>query len=159
MGQQREPQGVGGPFVSIATFCERVLQETDGVHTLVRVVDSYRLDPLQGVALPPEAKPAFETYLYVAVKSGDFVGSVTVTVKLRRPSGSYPAKDILQTPMELMGGQHGATLVAKIAFGVEEVGLHWADIELDGKLVTRVPLYVEMRSTQPPESSATTDAH
>jgi len=30
----------GGPYVQVAAFCEQVLQERDGVHSLIRIIDT-----------------------------------------------------------------------------------------------------------------------
>jgi hypothetical protein len=148
---QSEPQGVGGPFLTIATFCERILNERDGVNTLVRVVDRYYVEPLPAeVHLPPDVKPGFQTFLVIVVKSGDFRGQATVTIRRRNPSGEYPDKQ-MSVPLDFKGDEHGTSLNIGMTFPATEVGLHWVDVELDGRLLTRVPLRVEHRSK--PESS------
>ena len=46
-----------GPFVQVAAFCERVLRETDGVLSLIRIVDV--ITHKEGGENPPRDMPPF----------------------------------------------------------------------------------------------------
>jgi hypothetical protein len=151
-------QGIGGPFVTVAAFCERVLEEKDGVNTLVRVIDRYWIEQPLPAALPPGTKAGLTTFYMVIVKSGDFRGQATITVKVRAPSGKYQGKPIV-APLNFTGGEQGNALQIQMGFGLEETGLFWAEVEVDGKLVTRTPLSIELRSTPAPESGPATPSH
>lgn len=159
MPEEDLTQGIGGPFVTVATFCERVLEEKDGVHTLVRVVDTFFIDPPPAtISLPPGVKAAIQAFLMVIVKSGDFRGDATLSVRLRHPSGRYEQKPV-SAPIKFDGGVQGSAVQIEMAISVEEIGLYWADVEVNGRVLTRAPLRVALRSTPPPAGgSAAPDA-
>lgn len=146
--------GVGGPFVTTATFCERILTEQDGVNTLVRVVDRYWYDPTPPeLVLPVGVKEGILTYLLVTLKSGEFLGSATLTVSVRKPSGSYAPKTVT-TPVTFKGDEHGISLAIAFNLATEEDGLYWFDVALDEKLLTRVPLRIAPRQKSAPAGDA-----
>jgi len=151
--EERPGQGVGGPFVTVATFCERVLEEKDGVNTLVRIVDRYYVDISSSEQLPTGVKPAIATSLMVIVKSGDFRGPATVTIKLRLPSGDYSER-VVNAPVTFDGGENGVSLQVQMGIEIGRYGLYWAEVEIDGRLITRTPLRVELRSTPTPGSAS-----
>lgn len=150
MADETSPQGVGGPFLNAATFCERALEEKDGAHSIIRMVDRYWYEKPKD--MPPDQRVGIDTFLVIVIKSGDFVGTKTLSVKFRKPSGSYTAGG-LNAPLTLNGGQHGVTVQIALRVSVEEDGLYWTDVALDGQLLTRVPLRVEKRSTTEPPSA------
>jgi hypothetical protein len=154
---EQEIQGVGGPFVTVATFCERILEEKDGVFTLVRIIDRYHVESgATGLTPPGGAKAGLKTFLLVIIKAGDFVGDATVSLKVRHPSGQYGPKPISipVTFTQAEGPESGIALQVEMGFGLEETGLYWADVEVDGKLLTRVPVRVEFRSKPTPEQAS-----
>lgn len=153
-------QGVGGPFVGAALFCENVLEEKDGVHSAIRIVDRFMVDPVipNIPGLPADAKPAFRTFLFVIFKSGDFVGTKQLGVRLRYPSGRYGQRPELDVPLTFKGGEHGVSVRIGLGVSVEEFGLHWADVSLDGEVATRVPLSIQPLSPSKPVPSASQDA-
>lgn len=153
---ERPIQGIGGPFVTVAAFCERILQEKDNVHTLVRVIDRVYIEPSKE-QLPEGTTEGIPTSFAVVIKSGDFRGPATLVIKLRHPSGRYADKTI-SSPIVLKGGEHGVNVNVRMVIAVEELGLHWADVELDGRLLTRSPLWIERRSMPAPGSVPADDA-
>jgi len=158
VAQEEQPiQGVGGPFVTVATFCERVLEEADGVSSLVRMVDRYLIERMPDVVMAPGTKAAFDTVLFVNIKSGDFRGPAEVTVKLRAPSGRESLK-MVSAPLTFEGGEQGNTVVIRLTIVPEETGIYWADVEVDGRLLTRAPLRVEWRSKPASEPEPLSDA-
>lgn len=46
----------GGPYVQVAAFCEQVLQERDGVYSLIRIIDTvtqHSMGPDAPEQMPP----------------------------------------------------------------------------------------------------------
>jgi hypothetical protein len=77
-----------GPFVNVAAFCERVLQEKDNVLSAIRIVDQINVQALGDVA--PEDLPAGSTIqstLLVMLKAGDARGPQTIQVVIEDPAG------------------------------------------------------------------------
>ncbi len=143
-------RAVGGPYLTSATFCERVLEEKDGVNSLIRMADRYEL---RGEPAPPDRTGAIQTFFVVTIKSGDFAGEALLSVRLISPSGA-DAVDAVRTPITLKGAEHGVNVRILLTVPVRETGLFWADVELDGRLLTRTPLRIEYRPPSP-EPAAT----
>src|ERR1043166_1784430 len=53
------------PLIALACFCERILQEKDGVMSAIRIVDTYNIPPL-----PPNVTVAADAVRGLIVLSG-----------------------------------------------------------------------------------------
>ena len=60
------PRPVNGPYIAVATFCEKVLRESDGVLTIVRVVDTLNI-AASALKYPTNSPPIPITNLTVAI--------------------------------------------------------------------------------------------
>ena len=78
---------IGGPFLASALFCERVLQEKDGVLSVIRIIDRFTHTAAGPDA--PDKMPPFKIQIsiLIAFKSGDFKGKREVKIKPNTPSG------------------------------------------------------------------------
>jgi hypothetical protein len=129
-----------GPFLSAAVFCEKVLQEKDGVASLIRVVD--RLITQATGADPPERMPALQANLtlFISLKAGFAQGSYSVHIRCTNPLGR--TTDLATLPVLLEGQDRGANLVGVMQLRLEEPGLYWFDVLFEQRLLTRIPLRV-----------------
>ena len=73
----------GGQYISIAVFCEKLLQEADGGMSLIRVFDRYSV-PEPSETIPVVTIPLT---LVLLMRSGIFRGPVTVKIVGHSPSG------------------------------------------------------------------------
>ena len=122
------------PFVALATFCEKVLNEVDGVLSVIRVIDT--------VKIPPQAQgQTVELTALIGLKSGPAKGTYRLEFLLHPPRA---ARVRLATPgeVQLNGDEHGVTLALQVRTILQEEGLYWLDLEVDGHLLTRIPLRV-----------------
>lgn len=130
-----------GPHLAAAFFCERVLQEQDGVLSAIRLID--RLTRVQtGPQAPPDMEPfAHILTILIVFKSGQARGRFTVTLQPETPAGVQ--LDAVDLPVQLSGGEEqGANIVLNIPFTFEQEGLYWFDVSFEGNLVTRMPMRV-----------------
>lgn len=134
-----------GPFLSAAVFCEKVLQEKDGVCTLVRMVDRL-ISQATGVN-PPEKMPQLQANLtlFIALKSGFARGSYSVHVRVTNPLGR--PSDVATLPVLLEGEDRGANLIGQMQIQLDEPGLYWFDVLFERRLLTRIPLRVVYQRT------------
>jgi hypothetical protein len=139
--RRKKLQPDAGPYLAVAALCEKVLQEKDGVISLIRMVDRTIVSAHSADA--PEELPAvaLNHTLFVALKSGFAKGKYTVTVQPYAPSGR-PIGSPVQAPVLLEGDDRGVNLIVGIGLTVEEEGLYWIDIQVEGHSLTRVPLRV-----------------
>ena len=129
-----------GPYLTTATFCEQVLQETSGVLSLIRIVDRMIISSSGPDA--PEAMPPAQLnwMLVITLKSGDARGSHAVRIVPQRPSGETMAPITLSVHLE--GENKGQNLIARTNMSLEMPGIYWFQIYVDDQLITKVPLEV-----------------
>lgn len=128
-----------GPFLGAAVLCEKVLNERDGVISVIRIVDRITLTA-QGGTLHEMPPGIVNLNLFLMFKSGDARGAYQVSVRTISPSG--PVISTAQFPLLMEGEDRGAALVAQIALEVREEGIYWFDVLLEENLVTRIPLRI-----------------
>ncbi|MGI8449337.1 MAG: DUF6941 family protein [Streptosporangiaceae bacterium] len=148
-----------GPYLSYALLCEKVLREADGVVSFIRAVDHVTVTVPLAVSVGDEtapaataATPSVALTLAIGLKSGNYVGSAQVKVRIEPPSGStWPEFD---TSLRFEGQDQGAGIILPIQFPVQDEGLYWFSVEVSGEILTRVPLRVtrlSVRQTIPPQ--------
>jgi hypothetical protein len=131
-----------GPYVNVAAFCERVLDEKDGVLSAIRIVDTTNIQA-QGPAAPDEIPPggAIDTTLLVVLRAGKARGAQKVQVILESPDGSRVGGPELSVTFQ--GGDHVAqNLVMNLRIPVSSAGLYWADVLVNGRLMSRASMMV-----------------
>ena len=130
-----------GPFLSAAMFCEKVLQEVDGVKSAIRIVDRITFQA-QGTQPPDEMPPFnFQTNLLLQFKSGAARGASQLEIRMVKPS--LDSNSILaQTIMFEGEDDRGVGVICNMNLKIDEPGVYWFYITLDGTTVTRLPLRV-----------------
>lgn len=132
-----EQLSLGGPYLGFAVICERVLTETDGVISLIRIVDRFT------VRGPTESMPPTPLSMWIAImlKAGIYRGLAIISVQPVSPSGNRLAA--LTQPVHFDGDDdRGVLLALQTQFLAEEAGLYWFDVTVLEQLVTRIPLRV-----------------
>ena len=125
-----------GPHLSMALLCERVLQERDGVISLIRVVDRFMVP---GVSREMQPSP-LQTTLVIGFKSGAATGKHVIRIRPVTPSGmALPEQEF---PVLFEGRDRGPGIVAQIGFMLNEEGLYWIDVLFEDSVVTRIPMMV-----------------
>ena|SRR5882724_6989070 len=131
-----------GPYVAVAVICERVLHETDGGISCIRLTDTIALEVASDDA--PSLFPViYQGMALVSFRSGDYVGPMTLRIEFRNPSGKEgkpPQEHLLQ----FQGGEHGTNLIIRLNLQLDEEGLYYLDLFLADHLKTRIPLRVRV---------------
>jgi hypothetical protein len=143
-----------GPFLATAVACEKVLQEQDGVLSIIRVIDRV-FHSKSGPDVPSEMEPfAYNFVLLITLKAGEARGRYTVTIRPEAPSGEQQQANSI--PVLLEGEERGANLIVNMAFSFTMEGLWWFDVLFEDRLLTRVPLRIVYQPTRvaggPPEA-------
>jgi hypothetical protein len=140
----------GGPWVQMALFCEKVLQERDGVLTLIRVVDRVT-HQVVGPTAPSDMEPfEHELVLVVALKAGGALGRHEVRIDWESPDGLRHRGPIQSVVFE--SAERGVNILqhSRLRFTLE--GLYWFDVYVDDQRVTRIPFRVVYERRVMPES-------
>lgn len=131
-----------GPYVAVAAFCDQVIQGNDGVLSLIRLIDTVQVQG-QGPDAPTVLPGGVvRTNLVIILRAGEARGAQTVRIALEYPDGS--SKSPHEMSVNFAPGPHGGVnIVSPLAFEVASAGLYWADVSINDRLVTRVPLMVQ----------------
>jgi hypothetical protein len=126
-----------GPFVSVANFCENVIEGKDGVLSLIRLIDRQMI-VTQGPNAPEDMpKQQFRNYLVISLKAGAARGRHDLKLYREDPSG---LRNLMQTfPVLFESEDRGQNVVLQLNMEVEDEGLYWFDIEINDQLLSRVP--------------------
>ncbi len=145
--QQATPQA-DGPWVQMALFCEKVLTEKDGVLSVVRVIDQVTARgtvlPEKPNTMPPVAITMTAVLAFKAGKSDARNTKHVLTIKCTDPSGKSLDGSQVELPFLFgaSGENAGAQVVANMGLEVDETGIYWFDIFVDGQRLTRMPLRI-----------------
>lgn len=115
----------GGPYLVAAFFCEKVLQEKDGVLSFIRVVDRWNIvGPTQ--TMQPTV---IQATLVALFKSGILRASAQLTLTPISPSGER--MPTVSFPVLFEGDdERGGGVALPMAFPVQEPGLYWFEVAL-----------------------------
>ncbi len=130
----------GGPYVQTAVLCEKVLQEKDGVISIIRIIDT--LNITASGPQSPEEMPAGQVNLPAAItlKAGMLQGKYWLKIVPVAPSG----KRMQETPVSVYfeGNDRGVNVILNMNLLVKEEGVFWFEVSVQDQLLTRIPLRV-----------------
>ncbi len=147
--------GVNEPHVS-AIFCERVLDEKDGMLSAIRIMDGVTVQiPAE---LPPDFQIPVEASVVILVRGGPSPAEYDVRLGYETPSGKRVRPQVghhLVIPENKVGGN----VIVHARFAAEEEGLHWFFVYLNDRTSAKIPLLVsidriDMTVPIPPASPA-----
>lgn len=128
---------LGGPYLAVAVLCERVLEEKDGVPSLIRIVERITISGPSPAMQPTVLTPM----LVIGFKAGVFRGQADLEIRPLLPSGE--ARAAIKLPLFFEGDEdRGVFTALRLQFLVTEPGLYWFEIKLLEALMTRVPMRV-----------------
>jgi hypothetical protein len=145
----------GGPYLQAALLCEKALQETDGVISLIRIVDRWT------VSGPTDDMPqtAIQATMVLMFKSGFHRGPGRLTITPTSPRDA--AMPAIEVPVHFEGDEdRGVNVVIPMAFPAQEPGVYWFGVALDGQTVSHIPLrviYHRVAPTQIPPNPSNPD--
>lgn len=154
--------GQGGPYLTTAILCEKVIQSAEGVLSAINIIDQVTQEA-SGTEVPSQMPP-FQLQLsgVIGLKAGSARGRFAVKLRPEDPSGSQ--QPAMEFPVQFSGPEgSGVNLLLNVGFQVELEGLYWFDVILvEGpdaeRRLTRIPLNVLYHPTRtgpaPPSPTA-----
>jgi hypothetical protein len=133
------PIDSSGPYLTAAALCEKVLKESDGVVSLIRIVDRFMVSGNQGA---PEQMPpiTIQTTGVFMFKAGMARGTSNFTLMLETPTGDEHQLGSMTILFE--GEDRGNNIILNLSFQVRHEGLYWIAVIIDNVVLTRVPLRI-----------------
>lgn len=138
-------ESIHGPHLAAAFFCERILQERDGVPSFIRVVERFTIPMPDPAKLPAGMQfpaPVLQVTLVVSIKAGTIgAGKYNLRVRLNKPDGAE-MQDTAH-PIFMNGSDdNGFLFFTPMVLVAPEEGLYWFDVYFETALLTRIPLRV-----------------
>ena len=130
-----------GPYIQMAGLCEQVLEESTGVLSLIRIIDTIthtESRPDAPIDMPPVTYPM---KMVIMLKSGRARGRHELKMVPELPSGEV--KPPLTRSIQLEGEERGTNNVINMLFTFPMEGLYWFNIYLDDSLLTRIPMRIK----------------
>ena len=130
-----------GPYLAAAFLCETVIQENDGRHSIIRIIDRVNRQSI-GTNPPEEMEPFdYSLDLYLSFKAGSARGPMMLRVRLEKPNGA--SDQVFARELTFEGDdERGVNNVVHLRLGLGMTGLHWFDVILADQRVTRIPMRV-----------------
>jgi hypothetical protein len=141
-----------GPFIATAVFCSDVLEGTDKTQSAIRIISQLNiaLHPNAPEEVPSLKHPIpVQTKSLISFRTGNSRGPYELHLVIRSPSGVSMtfSKEPLPFGQEPFSG---ANLKSELTILVHEVGLYWVDVRINGKLLTSMPLQINVNRTAEP---------
>lgn len=135
---------VEGPWLSLAVICEKVIEDKENRLSLIGLMDRITF-AAAGPEAPAQMPPVtISLMVVVGFKSGFARGSYMVGMQPVSPSGKRGP--LLSTQLLFEGEDRGANFISQVMANLTEPGLHWFDIMLENRVVTRIPLRIVYQS-------------
>jgi hypothetical protein len=144
----------------MAVLCEKVLQEQDGVLTIIRIIDQ-----LTQTAVGPEAPEQMPPFIaqnltmVVTIKADQARGRYGLRIRPEAPGG-FQLPPVEQA-ITISPGPGGVNVVMPMALPISAEGVYWFDVILTApptdqpdRLLTRVPLEVQYAPQLPAIASS-----
>ncbi len=150
------PDESKGPFLTMASFCELALQETDRVFSAIRMVDMMTLtvEAHEGKPTPTEIPPVL-VHSWFLIKFASLNLSADYELLLSAISPSGKETEIIKHMIRFDPDGLGSNVRVELNIGVKEDGVFWFHVRLNGELITQVPLKVKYELPQGGESEKT----
>ncbi|SRR6266851_399661 len=133
-----------GPYVTAALICDRVLVETDGTPSAIRIIDRVL------VQQPPTAEiPTLGFFsVLLMLKWGDFSGQSVPRVALISPDGLSTELLKLEQPIGPSPAVPiGANIHGAVELVLKQLGRYWLVFYFGDVEVSRTPLAVEVQAS------------
>ena len=150
------PDELSGPYLVAALVCEKVLNEKDGVLSLIRLVDRFFRPRPSPPQIPPQP---IQGALVLIFKGGGLApGNYKIKLLFYKPNTSDPS-GVMEREFFFEGGQDkGVNLIVPLLMLADEEGLFWIEVMFEGVLMTRIPFRVIFLSVPLPQPPPTPGA-
>jgi hypothetical protein len=128
------------PLLKAALICETVIPRSDGVLSIVNIVDR-RTITMQGQDVPGEMPPhEWEFNLVLMFVSGRYVGKGRISIAVQSPDGLR--KPIHSAEHFFEGEDRGVNVIAQLKFQFKTEGLYWFEVYANDEPMTRIPMRI-----------------
>jgi hypothetical protein len=130
-----------GPYIQAAALCEQVIEDKNGVLSLIRIIDTITHTEVRSDSpadMPPVTYPM---KMVIMLKSGRARGRHELKITPELPSGEL--KQSITQSVQMEGEERGMNHIINMVFTFTIEGLYWFNIYLDDTLLTKIPLRIK----------------
>jgi len=133
------------PRLKLGVICEQVLEEKDGVLSLIRIVDQFIIT-ITGKE-PPDQMPQGVVNLTIVMSWVGGLGSHEAAFNIVSPGGdSQPSPR--SWSFNLNSLNQGHNIIVKLPVKITNSGVHWVEFILNGEVKNRIPFQVLYKRQQ-----------
>ena len=158
MAKHKRKNGQSRPVLSIAAFCTRFLDGSDGCFSAIRLLDQLYFRTPVGYKPGDRLDISFWALIEFrsrTFKAGELTGRHTMHLVMRNPEGkSKPGQDF---SIDLLENATAFNFRIKMNWKIKSEGVWWVDVLLDGRPYAKMPLRIvflpstETSQLAPPE--------
>ena len=126
------------PSLKIAVLCERVLEEKDGVLSIIRIIDRFVITA-EGADLPKELPPG-HAKLTALMSWINGLGNYEAKMRVDSPDGDSFETPTL--PFYLDSLDKVQNLIVRLVIPIKRPGIYWFNFLLGEEVRRKVPLRV-----------------
>jgi hypothetical protein len=127
------------PYLELGTICERVLEEKDGVLSLIRMVDRFTIT-ITGKE-PPEKLPPLLRPLTIIMSWVGGLGSHEAAFNIISPSGETQ-RSPQSWSFTLNAINQGHNIIVTLPVSMAKEGVYWVEFILNDQVKSRIPFQV-----------------
>ena len=127
------------PYLKLGTICERVLEEKEGVLSLIRMVDRFTIT-ITGKE-PPEQLPHLLRPLTIIMSWVGGLGSHEAAFNIISPSGETQ-RSPRSWSFSLDAINRGHNIIVTLPVSMAKEGVYWIEFILNDQVKSRVPFQV-----------------
>jgi len=137
------------PLLASVTICQRILQETDAVFSLIRVVDIFYVDLIEGI--PPEKQTISASFLAsIKFPVGSFPSLETVRISLVLPDDNTTLLGTVGTPEIIpdkgIAAPLGFSVIGQVQVAANVLGTYYVVLSFEEEEVARAPFTLAERT-------------
>ncbi len=127
------------PYLKLGAICERVLEEKDGVLSLIRIVDKFTIT-ITGKEPPDQLPPGGKVLTIIMAWVGG-LGSHEVAFNIIAPGGETQ-RSPQSWSFTLDAITRGHNIVVTLPVRIAKAGVYWIEFILNGQVKSRIPFQV-----------------
>ena len=137
------------PRLRISALCERVLEEKDGVLSMIRVIDRLVITA-EGTEVPRELPPG-RAPITALMSWVDGLGNYEAKIRVDMPDGS--SVESMTLPFYLDSLDKVQNHIVRMVLPIKRAGIYWFNFLLGDKVKNRVPLRVIYQRMEHPKQT------
>ncbi len=129
-----------GPWVVVAALCDRAIVESNGLLSLIQILDRVVLTASASEVLDDPPVFGISSTVIIVLSGGPEFDGGLLALQVNSPSGRSRSGEIMPVPFP--EGNHNARVTIDFQLSLKESGVYWIDVIFNERVLSRIPLQV-----------------